>query len=243
MLLLYGNNLLQTMKRTILFLLFCIGTSLVAFAQKTPVTDTVRAPLAYVYDIDRLLITLQLDRTIYKVKLEGNPDEMIPVIGALDLRRGDTLTVCGERNPKKKIKKKDQHMLSARILSVDYAQDHDEQLCYLFSLDQKPTFQGREANTFSHWVNSRLVYPESSRKAGSEGTVRLAFIIDEDGEPKDIEIVESSGDRALDAEAARVVISSPKWQPGILKGKPVRTRYIFPVIFILQTRKTSAGRR
>ena len=63
------------MKRTILFFFLCIGTSLAALAQKIPVIDTVRAPLAYVYDIDRLLITLQQDSTIFKVKLGGNPEE------------------------------------------------------------------------------------------------------------------------------------------------------------------------
>ena len=40
------------MKRTILFFFLCIGTSLAALAQKIPVIDTVRAPLAYVYAAD-----------------------------------------------------------------------------------------------------------------------------------------------------------------------------------------------
>jgi TonB family protein len=215
---------------------------MLTFAQKAPVIDTVRAPLAYVYNLDQLLITLWQDSTIYKVKLGGDPKDVIPAVCALDLRRGDTLTLCGERNPKKKIKTKDQHMLSARILSVDYAKDHDDQPCYLFSMDQQPTFQGRKYNSFSQWVNTKLVYPESSKRAGSEGTVRLTFIIDRDGEVQDIGVVDSSGDRALDAEAIRVVYSSPKWQPGMLNGKPVKTRFTFPVVFMLQNRKTSAGR-
>ena len=38
---------------------------------------------------------------------------------------------------------------------------------------------------------------------------------------------------SLDAEAVRVVKSSPKWKPGIKNGKPVRVTYTLPVIFIL----------
>lgn len=231
------------MKRTILFLFFCIGTGLMALAQKTPVIDTVRAPLAYVYDIDRLLITLQQDSTIFKVKLDGNPDEMIPVIGALDLRRGDTLTVCGERNSRKKIRKKDPHMLSARILSVDYAYDHDDQICSFFSMEQKPTFQGQGTNAFSEWVNSKLVYPESSKRAGHEGTVKLRFIIDQHGNLTNLEMVESSGDPALNAEAYRVVSSSPQWQPGWANGKPVKAMYTFPVIFQLMDRSVNSPKK
>ena len=213
------------------------------FAQKTHNTDTVRAPLAFVNDIDRLLITLRQDSTFFKVKLEGKSRDEIPAIGALDLRPGDTLTLCGELLPRKKLRKKDPNMLSARILSVDYASDHNEKPAYLFSLEQKPSFMGRDAKSFSNWVNSRLVYPESSRKAGSVGTVRFRFIINTNGDLTDVEMVESSGDPALNAEAYRVVSSSPRWQPGRIHGQAVKVVYTFPVIFMLRERKDKSPRR
>jgi len=231
------------MKRTLLTFFLSIGTSLLTFAQKTTEIDTVRAPLASVYNIDRLLITLQQDSAKLKVQLEGNPKTEIPALGALDVRPGDTLTLCGVKNPRKKIREKDPLLISARILSVDYAPDHEDQPCYLFSMDQKPAFMGRDYNYFSQWVNSKLVYPEDSRMVGSEGTVRLRFIIDRNGEVTDLEVIDSSGDPALDAEAYRVVFSSPKWQPGLLNGKPVKARLTFPVKFALQNRKTTTGRR
>lgn len=231
------------MKRTLLIFLLLTWTCLNTFAQKKHNTDTVRAPLAFVSDIDRLLITLRQDSTFFKVKLEGKPSDEIAAIGALDLRPGDTLTLCGELNPRKIIRKKDPNMLSARILSVDYASDHNEKPAFLFSLEQKPTFMGRDANSFSNWVNSRLVYPESSRKAGSEGMVRLRFIINQNGDLSDVEMVESSGDPALNAEAYRVVSSSPKWEPGRVHGQPVKVVYTFPVIFMLRERKGNSPRR
>ena len=70
-------------------------------------------------------------------------------------------------------------------------------------MEQKPTFRGRDMNSFSSWVNSQLVYPERSKFLRFEGTVLLRFTIDQDGNLKD-----------LDAEAYRVVSSSPRWQPG-----------------------------
>lgn len=231
------------MKRTLIIFFLTIGTSLLTFAQKTTEIDTVRAPLASVYNVNRLLITLQQDSVKFKVQLEGNPKTEIAALGALDVRPGDTLTLRGVKNPRKKIREKDPLLISASILSVDYAPDHEDQPCYLFSMDQKPAFMGRDYNYFSQWVNSKLVYPEDSRMVGSEGTVRLRFIIDLNGEVTDLEVVDSSGDPALDAEAFRVVFSSPKWQPGLLNGKPVKARLTFPVKFALQNRKTTSGRR
>jgi len=38
----------------------------------------------------------------------------------------------------------------------------------------------------------------------------------------------------LDAEAARVVKSMPKWKPATVKDKAVRCRYTVPVTFKLQ---------
>jgi len=37
-----------------------------------------------------------------------------------------------------------------------------------------------------------------------------------------------------DEEAVRVVMSSPGWNPGKQRGKPVRTRFVIPINFRLQ---------
>ena len=42
----------------------------------------------------------------------------------------------------------------------------------------------------------------------------------------------------LDAEALRVVSSSPDWTPGYVKGEPVKVSYTFPVIFQLRGEDT-----
>ena len=39
---------------------------------------------------------------------------------------------------------------------------------------------------------------------------------------------------SLDAEAVRVVSSSPDWTPGQQKDQPVKVTYQFPVIFQLK---------
>lgn len=101
-------------------------------------------------------------------------------------------------------------------------------------VEQKPSFNGRDANEFSKWVNSHLKYPEDAKKNGITGRVTLQYSIEADGRIADVKVIRSSGNKALDAEALRVVSMSPKWKPGMQKGNPVRVTYTFPVIFQLR---------
>lgn len=100
-------------------------------------------------------------------------------------------------------------------------------------VEDKPTFQGGDENTFTKWVFDRLVYPEIAKENGVQGRVILQFLVGTDGSVSDVKVVRGV-DASLDREAARVVASSPKWKPGKQRNKPVKVRYTFPVIFQLR---------
>ena len=224
------------MKRAVLCICLCVWGLVPVFAQ-TPL-DTVRAPLVSVNDPEKLIFTLEDGEGTLKVHLGGKPKTIAPGFYALDVRNGDTLTVAGVRKVRKRAKKNNEsEMVSAAVLGIDYVFDHDDRDGYYFSLDQKPTFQGGAPNNFSQWVNAHLVYPERSRVARSEGEVRLKFTIEKSGKLEDVSVIESSGDPLLDAEAFRVVSSSPDWKPGAFHGKPVKVTFTFPVIFQLREPK------
>ena len=101
-------------------------------------------------------------------------------------------------------------------------------------VEEKPSFMGGDANTFSKWINSNLKYPEEAKAAGASGRVVLQFSIMPDGSVANVRVLRSSGNDALDAEGVRVLSSSPKWKPGIQRGSPVKVTYTFPVIFGLR---------
>ena len=100
-------------------------------------------------------------------------------------------------------------------------------------VEQKPTFQGGDANTFTKWVFSKIVYPEIAKENGVQGRVTLQFTIETDGSVKNVKVLRGV-DSSLDKEAVRVVSSSPKWTPGMQRNKPVRVKYTFPVVFQLR---------
>ena len=100
-------------------------------------------------------------------------------------------------------------------------------------VEEKPSFQGGDANQFSKWVNSKLVYPEIAKENGVQGRVTLQFTVNADGTVSNVKVLRGV-DSSLDKEAVRVVSSSPKWKPGKQRDRAVKVTYTFPVIFQLR---------
>ena len=100
-------------------------------------------------------------------------------------------------------------------------------------VEEKPSFNGGDANEFSKWVNSRLVYPEIAKENGVQGRVTLQFTVNADGSVSNVKVLRGV-DTSLDKEAVRVVSSSPKWKPGKQRDRAVKVTYTFPVIFQLR---------
>lgn len=100
-------------------------------------------------------------------------------------------------------------------------------------VEEKPSFNSGDANEFSKWVNSKLVYPEIAKENGVQGRVTLQFTVNADGTVSNVKVLRGV-DSSLDKEAVRVVSSSPKWKPGKQRDRAVKVTYTFPVIFQLR---------
>lgn len=121
---------------------------------------------------------------------------------------------------------------------IDYVEQVEEEVVeeetipFMF-VEEKPKFNGGDANEFSKWVGKNLVYPEIAKENGVSGRVMLQFTINPDGSLSNI-IVLRGVDESLDKEAVRVVSQSPKWTPGRQRDRAVKVSYTFPVIFQLR---------
>ena len=117
-------------------------------------------------------------------------------------------------------------------------QEPEKQETTPFALvEEKPPFNGEDANAFSRWVNENLQYPADAVKDNIQGRVTLQFTIDKEGNVENVKVLRGC-DPSLDAEAVRVISASPQWKPGRQKGAPVNVTYIFPVIFRLNAKET-----
>lgn len=118
------------------------------------------------------------------------------------------------------------------VESVEEEVVEEEAIPFQF-VEEKPSFMGGDANTFSKWVNERLVYPEIAKENGVSGRVTLQFTVNTDGSVSNVKVLRGV-DPSLDKEAVRVVSMSPKWTPGKQRDRAVKVTYTFPVIFQLR---------
>ncbi len=100
------------------------------------------------------------------------------------------------------------------------------------AVENKPGFNGGDANDFSKWVSENIQYPQDAIDSKIEGRVILQFTVSKEGDVKDVEVLRGVNE-LLDAEAVRVVSASPKWEAGSQNGIPVAVNYTFPVVFRL----------
>ena len=110
------------------------------------------------------------------------------------------------------------------------AQDTKNADSRYFLLDEHPTFKGGSPNDFALWVAKHVKYPKYAKEIGIEGTVKVHFVIDKKGKISEAHVHEGVHP-ALDQEAVRVVLKSPKWKPAKKDGRPVKVSYTIPVMF------------
>lgn len=104
--------------------------------------------------------------------------------------------------------------------------------------DVPPSFLGSfEPSSFLvRWVYTYLRYPKQAVEEGIQGRVLVDFIIDENGDVKDVTVLRGVHP-LLDEEAVRVVSASPRWKPGKVRGKKVKSEISMYIEFRLERKK------
>ncbi len=100
-------------------------------------------------------------------------------------------------------------------------------------VEDMPKFRGGDINKFREWVQKRVRYPELAAENGIQGRVFISFVVETNGNVSNVAVTRSV-DALLDEAAKEAVAASPKWEPGMQRGRPVRVRYSIPIIFQLQ---------
>lgn len=116
---------------------------------------------------------------------------------------------------------------------VEQQEEDENGIIPIYAVQQKPTFKGKDANTFVTWVYSQLVYPDVALKNGIEGKVYISFVINKDGKLDNIQ-VNRAPDIVLANEVVRIIKTSPPWEPGMQGIRKVAVSYQLSIQFKLQ---------
>lgn len=98
--------------------------------------------------------------------------------------------------------------------------------------DKEAQFKGG-TEAFKEYIGLSVNYPPQAIERNIQGKVYLSFIVEKNGKITDVKVVKGAHP-ALDEEAKRVISEMPKWKPGKVGRKKVRTRCMVPINFVLE---------
>ncbi len=93
--------------------------------------------------------------------------------------------------------------------------------------DEKPTFPGGDVGLQKYFDDNLHIKIEEEYKF-----VTISFIVMANGQVADVRFVKGFAPKTnpgIDSTVVQVARKMPSWQPGLVKGKAVNTRLLFPV--------------
>lgn len=96
--------------------------------------------------------------------------------------------------------------------------------------DVMPEYPGGK-KAIQKYIEDNIKYPQTAVDEDVQGTVQITFAIDENGKVYKASTSGNAIGYGLEQEALRVVKQMPKWKPGLVNGKKVKTRLSLPVVF------------
>ena len=96
-------------------------------------------------------------------------------------------------------------------------------------VDEKAEFPGGRKE-LRKYLREKIIYPYSVKNGLISGLVVVEFAVNKNGSISDVKVIKSVS-RDCDAEAVRLVKAMPKWKPGEVQGKVVRSMYTLSIGF------------
>lgn len=108
-------------------------------------------------------------------------------------------------------------------------EDYDK----VFTKVENPAeFPGGQSE-WTRYLQKNLRYPDEAIDNGTQGVVRVQFIVDKEGNISEVTALNNPGD-GLGEEAVRIIKRGPKWKPAEQNGRKVVYRHIQAITFRLE---------
>ena len=104
------------------------------------------------------------------------------------------------------------------------------------NIEVMPIFPGGD-DSLLVFLKRNVKYPELASDSGTQGTVFVTFVVNEDGSVSNGQILRGlsgPGAKECSNEVLRIVSLLPNFQPGTLNGKPAKVQYNLPIRFGLR---------
>jgi periplasmic protein TonB len=105
-----------------------------------------------------------------------------------------------------------------------------DKMGYYNYAETSPAYSGGQT-AIENYINNNIEYPQDAIDNNVEGTVKVQVGIDENGKITNVKTVGDKLGHGLEEAAIKVISNMPKWTPGQVKGKNVKTWSILPITY------------
>jgi len=95
---------------------------------------------------------------------------------------------------------------------------------------EMPAFKGGGVLAFRKYIQQNLDYPEAAKKEGLEDKVFVKFVINEEGENTEVEVMRGEHEN-LNQAVVEAIKNAPAWEPARQNGQKVKIQFTIPVTF------------
>jgi len=97
-----------------------------------------------------------------------------------------------------------------------------------------PAFPGGQ-DALSNYINNNISYSQTAIDNNVSGTIHVSFVVDEKGKVVNPQVIDNKNlNDGLNEETIKMFNNMPLWEPGMVKGKKVKTRMELPISFQLE---------
>ena len=204
-------------------LVVILAVALLAFNIKSYDREQVEA-------VERVVLD-EVEETIIQTEEQEKPPEPEP-------QQEQVLTEIEVVENDKEVEAIDMSSFTEEVLNVEATapiveeveQEVEEEIVII--PDVNPEFAGGEAKLYEY-LGENIRYPDIARDGGITGKVLVKFVVEKDGSITNISVMRDIGG-GCGEEAKRVVRGMPKWKPGKVGGRTVRSQFILPISFVLK---------
>lgn len=122
---------------------------------------------------------------------------------------------------------------SVKMTADAGAKVEKDKMGYYTNTEVQPAYDGGQS-ALEDYINNNIEYPQQAIDNSTEGTVSVHFLIDEKGNISNVTTVGNKIGYGLEEAAVKVVSKMPKWTPGQVKGKNVKTWRTLPIVYRLE---------
>jgi TonB family protein len=100
------------------------------------------------------------------------------------------------------------------------------------AVEKSAKFEEGDLIKFRTYVMKNIQYPIEAIRDGYAGKTSIQFVVDWDGQVKNVKVLKSTGYKILDDEAVRVIKKSPLWTSAKTNNVCVPQQFVLPLTFV-----------